>query len=146
MRGLPDIPGAGVRDVGAAPGAGRESNVSVELPRHRPAVPDAAAPGMRVLRSHMQVDVLGGVVRRHRGGRDHVVRRRSVAYGQSAFLVPEDQPHAVVVVAAVAAFAQKREHGKIGQLQAEANPTAGHHHPGGLRAARRRVSPPGSRS
>lgn len=141
MYGLPDIPGARVRDVGLAPGAGREPNISMELPRRRSAILDAAAFGLRVFRSCMQMDVPGGVVRWHRDRRDHIVWRRGAAHGQSAVVVPENQPHAMVVVSPVATFAQERKHGQTGQLQIEADPPAGHYHPGSLRTPRRRVSP-----
>lgn len=110
MRSLPDIPGAGVRHVGAAPGAGRESDVALELPRRRSAVPDAPASHLHLLRARVQVYVHGSAVRRHSGERDEPGRGFHPAPGQSAVVVSADQHAAVVVVAVAAASAQKREH------------------------------------
>lgn len=136
---LSDISGAGVCDVGAAPRAGREPDVVVELPRRWSAVPDAAAPHLHVLRARVQVDVSSGAVRRRGAGRDDPGRWGDAAPGQSAIVVSAGQPDAVVVVVAVAAAAQERQHGEAGQLQAQTDSTTGHHYPGGMRATRRRV-------
>lgn len=113
----------------------------MELPCRRSAVPDAAASHLHVLRARVQVDLSGGAVRRRGAGRDDPGRWSDAAPGQSAVVVPAGQSDAVVVVAAVAASAQERERGEAGQLQAQADSTAGHHYPSGVRAARRRVSP-----
>lgn len=114
MRDLPDISGAGVCDVGTTSRAGREPDVAVELPRRRSAVLDAAAPHLHVLRTRMQVDLLGGAVRRRGAGRDDPGRRGDFAPGQPTVMVSADQSDAVVVVAAVTASTQEREHGKAG--------------------------------
>lgn len=141
MRDLSDIPGSSVCDVGATSRAGREPDVVVDLPRRRSAVPDAAASHLHVLRARVQVDLLGGTVRRRGAGRDDPGRRGDSASGQSAVVVSADQPDAVVVVVAVAASTQERERGKAGQLQAQADSTTGYHYPSGVRTARRRVGP-----
>lgn len=139
MRGLSDIPSAGVCDVGAAPGAGRESNIIVELSRCRSPVPNATASHLHVFRARMQMDISGGATHRRGSGRDDVGRRCHPASRQSASVVSADQPDAVVVVAAVAASPQDREHGQADQLQAQADSTAGHHYPGSMRTTGRRV-------
>lgn len=135
VRSLPDIPGAGVRHVGAAPGAGREPDVALELPRRRSAVPDAAASHLHLLRARVQVYVLGSAARWRGGGRDEPGRGCHPAPGQPAVVVSANQHDAVVVVAAAAASAQKREHEQADQLQTQTDPAAGHHHPGGVRAS-----------
>lgn len=145
MRGLSDIPSAGVRHVRVASRAGREPDVAVELSRRRSTLSNAAAPDLHLLCSHVQVDLPGGAVRRHRGRRDDAGRWGGSASGQSAVVVSEDQSYAVVDVTAVAAVAQEREYGQTGQLQAETDPTAGHYYSGCVRAAGRRVGSPRDR-
>jgi len=111
----------------------------LELPRGRAAVSDAAAPDLHVLRARVQVDVSGGVARRHSGGRDDARWRGGFAPGQLARVVPADQPDALVDVSVTAATPPKRKYGQADQLQAQADPAAGHYHSSGMRTARWRI-------
>jgi len=87
----------------------------------------------------VQVDVSGGVARRHSSGRDDARWRGGSALGQPAHVVPADQPDALVHVSLTAATPSERRYGQADQLQAQADPAAGHYHSSGVRTARWRV-------